>query len=138
MRERHLKKCPGRQRRRHTGNNFVGHSRSAKRLGFLPAAAEDQRVAPLQTDDDLARASPLDEHRVDVRIFVWMVAGQVADAEQLGGGIGKLEEARRNELVVENQVCLGEQFRGAKREQPGVARPGPHEKHLRTGWVHVR
>ena len=137
VRERHFEERPDRQRRRHARNDFIRYSRSAKRLGFLPAATEDQRIASLQTDHDFSRTRPLDEQRVDVRILVRMVSGQIANAEQLGGGIGKLQESQRNELVVENEIRLGEQFRGAKREQPRVARPGPHEKHLCTRWVHV-
>jgi hypothetical protein len=45
---------------------------------------------------------------VNVRVFIWVLAGEVADTDALGRSRREVEQSRRHELVVENEVSAGE------------------------------
>ena len=62
-----------------------------------------------------------------------MLAGQVADADDLGRRVDEGQDLPGDELVVDDEVGPGEQFGGAEGDEPGRTRPGPDQKHARLG-----
>ena len=76
---------------------------------LLAAAAEDVRVAALEAHDRLAVAGELDEQRVDRVLRHGVVAGQLADVDDLGAQLDALggesvEHAAGAEAVGDDDV----------------------------------
>src|SRR5581483_2610522 len=84
---------------------------------------EDERVASLQPDDDVAGPAQLDEQRVDLVLPHRVAAGLLADVAEVGVGAGAVERARRDQAVVEDRVGRRDQLERAARHQAGIARP---------------
>ncbi len=66
------------------GDDLEGEFLAGERLGFLAAAAEDEGIAALETDDALAGAGFLDEEGVDFVLGEGVGAGFFAGVDDLG------------------------------------------------------
>ena len=99
--------------------------------GFFAAAAEEERVAPLQAHRDLAPAGAVDQQRKYVRRLVRMRPRQIADANQFRPRPGEIEQPLRHELVVQDEVRFRQQFRGPEREQSRRAGAGADDEYSR-------
>jgi hypothetical protein len=67
-----------------------------------------------------------------------MARGELGDAVALGLGPGVMEQRERNELVVDDDVGLTEQFDGSQRQQSGMSGPRPDQGDQWRGYfVHA-
>ena len=98
--------------------------RGGQRLHLLAAAAEDERVAALEAHHLLAFARQSHQQRVDFLLRHAVVVALLADVDALGVGGRSGQHLGRHQVVVDDDVGLREQSRGAQRQQFGVARAG--------------
>ena len=100
---------------------------------LLAAAPEDERVAALEPHDLLAVAGEGDEQLVDGVLRHRVVAGELADVDDLGAerdalGGEPVEHPAGAEPVGDDHVGRLERAESAEREQAGVAGAGAHER----------
>ena len=112
------------------GNNLEGYVGFAESANFVLNAAEDQRVAALETNDRVTVTGRVDHALVDFvlrNIFCATALAYVVD----GGARGKqIEDLGRDEVVMENDVGAAEDFGGANGEQVFRAGARAHEVDL--------
>ena len=77
------------------GHDLEVDSGRGQRLGLLAAAAEDERIAALEPHHAPPRPRPVDQQRLDVVLLDGVVAGALADVDELGVGAGAGERAPR-------------------------------------------
>ena len=117
------------------GTTSTSTPASRQKRELLAAAAEDERVAALEPHDALAVAGEGDEQRVDRVLRHGVVAGQLADVDDLGRqhdalGGEPVEHAARAEPVGDDDVGGLERAQAAEGEQAGVAGSGADERDL--------
>lgn len=100
---------------------------------LLATASEDERVAALQPHDLLAVAGEGDEEFVDRVLRHGMVAGELADIDDLGAegdvvGGESVEDSAGAEPVGDDDVSRLEGTEAADSEEAGVAGPGADER----------
>src|SRR6516162_3387020 len=84
-------------------------------------AAEKQRIATFETDNDFVFACGVNQQGVDFGLGEQAMAGAFADVDALRGGGNQPEDFAGDERVVENDVRGFEEARGFSREEIGVA-----------------
>ena len=106
--------------RRDAGDDLEGDLGLGERLGLLAAAAEDERVAALEADDDFALPSAIDQQIGDLILGHARCAGLLAHVEQLGFGSGERQGAAWDQAVVNDHVGGDDQLERPRRHQPRV------------------
>ena len=115
--------CRGADRARDPGHDLEAHARSGQRLGFLAAAPEHERVAALEPHHGRARAAALHEQRVDLVLGELDLARRLAGRDELRTGRSKVQEGRRGEPVVDDDVGAREDLGAAHRDETRVSGP---------------
>ena len=82
---------------------------------LLAAAAEDERVAPLQAHDVETGPPVPDEQGVDLLLCVRLVG----DLDRIGRGL--LEELRRDESIVDEHLAGSQEVEPTGGDQAGIA-----------------
>ena len=95
---------PGGDGRRHARHHAEGAPGGREGVGLLAPAAEDQRVAALQPDDELALAALGHEQLVDLRLGHGVGVGSFADVDQLGVGAAARQQGGVRQPVVTHHV----------------------------------
>ena len=67
--------------RRHAGHDLERNARVGQRLGFFAAASEDERIAALETHDELAFPRFAEDERVDDLLRIAAVVARFLAAE---------------------------------------------------------
>ena len=81
-------------RARDAGHHFERHARGDEGLGLFTAAAEDERIASLQSHHRCARLPALDEQAVDVGLFHRDATRSLAHVDALGRDRCEVEQVR--------------------------------------------
>ena len=105
-------------------DDLKGDSGLDQRLAFLAAAAEDERVAPLEAGHDLPFQRLFHQQFVDLALLMVVGAADLAGIDQLGIGGGMLEQLLVGQIVVEDDIGAGDAFPSLDRDQAGIAGTG--------------
>src|SRR4051812_567407 len=117
MGERNAGERGGAKSRRHAGNDFERDASRVQSVRFLAAAAEDERIAPLEPDHAPALSGGGD-HRVMDRLAAFDMPGaQLRHADTLGLCGSMVEHRCRNETVIKHEIGMPETFDRAKRNE---------------------
>src|SRR5581483_12213737 len=92
---------------------------------------EEEGIAVLQPDDDLPGTRAVDQDRLDRLLPEPRFA---ADGDDLRARADAVEEAFADEIVVDDDVGLGQTAGGAQREQPRI--PGPRADQVDAPGAH--
>src|SRR5207237_8421532 len=84
MRERHARIRRDAKWRGHAGDDFEWHARIGKRLGLLPPAPEDKRIAALEPYHIQAAAGAIDQHGADLALRNRVIGLLLAYIDPLG------------------------------------------------------
>ena len=113
--------------RGHPRHHLEGDARGAQREGFLTAAAEDERIASLESHDVPARARVGEHQSLDLLLVRRLPAALLAHVAKLRVGPSAAQGFARNQPVVENDVGARNQLERARRHQSWIAGPGADE-----------
>src|SRR5262249_29181272 len=130
--------CGCAQRSGDAGYDLERDPVGGQRCDLLAAAAEDERIAALQTQHTLPPSCVLDEEIVDRFLPHSMARARLADIDAFGGARGERQDLRRNEVVVEDDLRACDQLRGAQRQEIGLAGPCADEIHLAASSSRAR
>ena len=113
------------------GDDLAGKACVRERLQLLEAAAEDIRIAALETHDALAGASVLDEQLVDLLLRDGFPIGELGNIDDLFiGGIEEiLELCGRPEVIGEDDLCLLERAQATDGDEVPRARAAAYQNH---------
>src|SRR5207248_1983544 len=125
----------GAQRGGDAGDHLEGDAGGGERLGLLAAAAEQERVAALEAHDALAAAGGVDQRLVYGDAALGVAWAEFSDREAFGGWRDEVEDARRDEGVVEDEIGLAQQLDGSQGQQTAVPGAGADQGY-EGGWVH--
>ncbi len=81
------------------GTTSNGTPAADERLGLLAAAAEHERVAALEADDEPAREAVLDEAGIDLVLGHRVVVGALAGVDQLASARRLVEQLAADQAV---------------------------------------
>jgi hypothetical protein len=131
-----------RQRRRGDGgtdsrDHLERKTRRCQRERFFSTAAEDERVATLQSHDPAAAACRPDQQPDDELLADGRTPGAFPDENPLGRR-RKIERIAIHERVVEDEVGLREALDRTPRQQVGIARTRTHERDESPASRHSR
>ncbi len=126
--KRDLRGSRGSEGRGDAGNDFEINVGGAHGVDFFGGAAEQERVAAFEANDDLVFARGVDEERVDFRLCEEAEAGAFADVDALGGGGDECENFRGDKRIVEDDASGLEEARSLLREEIGIAGAGADEE----------
>ena len=121
------------QRRADAGDDLDSETGTGARLQFLVPAAEDERVAALEPDDERAGGRVLDEQRVDRVLAHRAAAGQLGGVEDQNVVVQVVQETGGREPVGHHHVRRAEQPLAAHGDEVGRAGPAADERHLDAG-----
>ena len=103
------------------GDYLEGEGVFAKEGNLFAGAAEDERVARLETENGFSLAGVLEHQGVDAGLGDAGLAAALANRDDFGGGAGDGEDLVRDEVVGENDVGGLKELDGAEGEEIGVA-----------------
>lgn len=103
------------------------NARSARRLGFLAAAPEDERIATLEAHGRSARLRLAHQQRVDIFLRHAVMAAPLGDRNQPCIGPREGEDGGIDEPVMNDDFRLLDQPRCAQRQEIGIAGACAHE-----------
>lgn len=106
------------------------YARFGCRLQLFAAAAEDKRIAPFQAHHGFTRFGGVNQHLVSVVLRHRVLASPFADADLLRVATDQLAHAVGDQMVVEHHVRVLQHLQAAQRQEPGIARPCPHQNDL--------
>jgi hypothetical protein len=106
------------------GDDLVTHAGDAKSFRFLASSTENKRIAPLEADDAPAALGGADHPVLDSWTPVGVAVGKLGDAYQFRARASEIEETRRHQAVVENQICPSQALNRAQGEQLWITGPG--------------
>ena len=109
------------------GHDLEGDAGLHQHFSLLAAAAEHERVAPLQPGDRLVLPGLGHDQGVDLILGQGVVAALLADVDELGPWRSVPEERRCGQIIVDDDVGAGDAFPALDGDQPGVPGSGPHE-----------
>jgi hypothetical protein len=115
----------GGDRRANPRDHFERDARRAQREPFLPAAAEDERVASLETDDALSAPRGADHQRMDRLLAHARPSGTLAHGKAPGAARQR-HRLRAHEGIEEDQIRAAEARQRGACEQARIARAGSH------------
>lgn len=138
MGQRDVRRRGAALRRRDPRHDLERYTGALERLGFLAAAAEDERVAALEPDHGASGAGEPHQHAVDLRLRHAMMARLLADIDA-GRPLGnKAEYFRRDQPIIDHDIGSADDAGRLEGEQLGIARPRPHEKDFSSAHRFVR
>src|SRR2546429_397058 len=94
---------------------------------LLASAAEDERVAALQPDHEMAGAGQLDEPGGDVILLSAFLSSPLPDPLEPSVGSAEGESFWRDESVVQHVIGVRQQLAGLDRDQRCIAGSGADE-----------
>ena len=94
----------GGERRGDTGNHFKFDASCAESLNFFGGAAEEQRVATLEANNDLVLCGGSNEERVDVVLREQSDAATFADVDAFSSWRDESKDFGADERVVQNNA----------------------------------
>ena len=115
------------------GHDRTGDAGSAQRFDLFAAAAEDEGIAALQPYRALACLCSVNQQMVDRILADAGLADPAADRNPRGVATDAIENFRRHQFVVENDIGI---LQGAQRldgEQIRIARTGADQRHPALG-----
>jgi hypothetical protein len=118
------------------GNELEVDASGAQGLDFFGGTAEQERVATLETNDDLVFCGGSDQERVNVVLGEEPDTAALADVDAFGGGRDKGKDFGADERVVENDVGGLEQTGSLGGEEFGITGSGADEKDFSGGFEH--
>ena len=108
---------------RQAGHDLEGDALLVQEDRFLAAAVEEERIAPLEADDDLALAGLLGDEQAD-RVLLAGLRGGGADVDALRVRRRHRQQARVDEVIVDHHVRALEAAQAAHGDERGVAGAG--------------
>ncbi len=103
--------------------------RPSERLELFAAAAEDERVATLQTDDSAPSLSVFDQQIVNSRLLRARASRRLAHADQRRVAPREIEYGVRHQTVVQDDIRVLKRTQGLQGEQFGIAGTCAHQGH---------
>ena len=94
---------------------------------FFAAAAEQERIAALQTHDPFAAACQFDQAQRNVALFGARLAAPLAGVFDFGSRTRELKDRFIDKRVVDNDLRLLKRVQRVKRQQTRIARSCAHE-----------
>jgi hypothetical protein len=110
-----------RGRRGHSGHDLERDSSVGAGKRLFSAAAEDERIAALQTNDDRTGSRVGDEQRVDLLLLERRRSGLLAGVDALRAAGREIQQRGSCETVIHDHVGLTKHLRSTQRHQPRVA-----------------
>src|SRR5439155_14959472 len=107
--------------RRDAWNDLERHAGIGERERLLPAAAEEERVAALESHDVVSATAERDEQLVDLLLLETVSL----DPQCVGGRL--VDELGSDEAVVDDHVARTDALEALDRDQPGIAWTGADE-----------
>ena len=98
-------------------------------VDLLAGAAEDQRIAALETNDALALFGEAHHQRVDVLLLAGRPEAGLADQHLPRLAAGEVEHVARHQIVEQDHVGRLQRAHGAQGQQFRIARPGADQRH---------
>ena len=128
MRNRKAGCCGCGNRAADARHDLVVDAGFVQRLRLLRAAAEDKRIAALQTHDQLAGLAVLDEARVDLVLRHRNIARRLACVDQHAARLRLKWQLVASETIEHEHVSAPHEIEPAYGNQPRVTRAGSDEK----------
>ena len=122
-----------RQRRRDAGNNFERHVGAAEREGFLGAAAEDEWIPAFEADDGAASTCEYDQVSLNNRLVGLRTMPDLSDVNRACVRVAFGENLGADQVIVQYDVGVANQFERANRQQSWIARAGADQVHGAAG-----
>ena len=116
-----------------SGDDLKRNSFARQRLGFFAAASEDEGVAAFQPGDEFAVAGALDQGGGYLHLGLHFARAGFADKNLFGVASREVQNAARNQSVVEDDIGLLQKAQRFKGHQFGIAGSGADEKHFADG-----
>jgi len=91
-------------------------------MGFLAAAAKNERIATLQPADIFTLSCLLDHQPMDVLLLKVFLACLFADADDFGCGLYFFKQAPVDQAVVKHNIGLAQACKAAHGNQVGISR----------------
>ena len=88
---------------------------------LLAAAAENEGVAALEADDAPVFLGQLDQEIVDFVLGQGVLGGFLAGVDDLGAGLGQVQDAVADEMVINQDIRLADEAGRPQGQQIGVA-----------------
>ena len=114
-----------RERRGDTWNDLEGNARGVELERLLGAAAEEQRIATLESDDAMTGSGRRHKLVADHILRGLRTVAGLADVDEPGLGITVRKHAVADQVVVVDLGRACEQSCGPQRQQPRIARARP-------------
>src|SRR5262249_38156650 len=108
-------------------NDLERHARPLERLGLLAPTPEEERVAVLEPHDEPPATRMRHQQQIDVGLRQSPAPVRRPDADHLRPRPHGREQARRNEVIADDDVRLAEYPVRAQREKAGIPRAGAHQ-----------
>ena len=121
--------CRGGDRRTDARHDLERDACVSERLGFLAATAEDERIAALESHDQLALAAEFDEQCRD-HLLGDRPARSLADVDALGRLRNERQYPVAHERIVDHDVGGREEPHRLDRQEVRIPRTCPHQRHL--------
>ena len=101
---------------------------AAQRRDLLARAPEHHGIAALEANDPLALPGEFDHQRDDSILLAGGLVAALADGNFLGLAPRHLDDRRRDEIVIEDDVGALQQAQRLQRQKLGIARPRADER----------
>ena len=115
---------------RHHGK---GHPSLCQCSHFLAATAEDEGVAPLETNHQQALPGMLDQQRGDFLLGDVVRPGGLAHIDQHGLGSCQGQDGRTDQAIMHHHIGGLQQAQRLERQQVRIARASTHQSHMARG-----
>ena len=109
------------------GHHLEGHAFGHQGFDFLAAAAEDEGVAPLETQHPLALLRQAHQQGIDVLLLEGVLVAFLAGVDELGIATHQIQHFGRDQAIVDHHVGLLHQAQGAEGEQIRIAGARAHQ-----------
>ena len=138
MRDGNLRGGGGGQRRAYAGNDLDRDAGFAQCFQFLAGAPEDQRIATLQPHHVRTQRRKFYQQSIDFRLRHALAAAALADIVELRGLRNQFENARADQIVVQDNFRRTKNPRGFQRQQLRITRPRADKVDLAFRYSEIR
>jgi hypothetical protein len=121
----------------YSGDDLEGDVRRGERLRLLAPPTEDERVAPLEPDDALARLRQPNEQRADLALARG-IAAAAAFADVVLFRFDANEKRWIRQRVVHDRIATGKEVAAANGDETRISRAGAHDTPCRGERQPVR
>jgi len=114
--------CRRGKARRHAGDHAEADAGGAEGYCFVPATAEYERIAALQTEHPTTTPRPCDQHLVDFVLMRRRLPTTFASGDQLSILVLQAQHTRIDQRVMHDVIGCRDRMQREQGQQPGITR----------------